>query len=46
MTLIKGALLDSPSVTLNDRTIKLPYRKAEAAFYYLLMEKEQPVMNS
>lgn len=39
MTLIKGALLDSPSVTLNDRTIKLPYRKAEAAFYYLLMEK-------
>lgn len=39
MTLINGTLLDSPRVTLNDRNIKLPYRKAEAAFYYLLVEK-------
>ena len=39
MPLIKGTLLDSPRVTLDDHSIKLPYRKAEAAFYYLLVEK-------
>ncbi len=39
MTLIKGTLLDFPMATLDDRHIKLPYRKAEAAFYYLLVEK-------
>lgn len=39
MTLIKGTLLDSPRVTLDDRIVKLPYRKVEAAFYYLLVMK-------
>lgn len=37
MPTIQAVLLKTPSVLLDGESIRLPYRKAEAAFYYLLI---------
>ncbi|SDY75785.1 AAA family ATPase [Tindallia californiensis] len=37
MPTIKAVLLKTPSVLLDGESVRLPYRKAEAAFYYLLV---------
>lgn len=40
MPTVKATLLKTPSMTLDSEAIRLPYRKAEAAFYYLLVNRK------
>jgi DNA-binding SARP family transcriptional activator/tetratricopeptide (TPR) repeat protein len=40
MSTVTVVLLDTPTVLLDHQPIKLPYRKAEAAFYYLAVRKK------
>ncbi len=40
MALLRITLFHTPIVTFDDEMIKFPYKKAEALFYYMVMEKK------
>ena len=40
MALLKISLFHTPMVTFDGKIIKFPYKKAEAFFYYMAIEKK------